>query len=69
VVVKHIYSGMSSGLIISPGLVQNQIVGAMVYITSRLTMEEYRFSKTNITSLDWVTYPTLRFNDAPKSRR
>ena len=30
------------------------------------TTEELRFSKTHVTSLDWVTYPILRFKDAPE---
>ena len=66
VVVKHVFQGVSAGLIISPGLVENQIVGAMNYIASRTLVEEVRFSKTNVTSLDWVSYPILRFKDAPK---
>jgi nicotinate dehydrogenase subunit B len=28
--------------------------------------EAVGFSKTHQTSLDWVTYPILRFNDSPK---
>jgi nicotinate dehydrogenase subunit B len=64
--VKHVYGGASSGLIVSPGLIENQISGAIVYITSRLLVEELRFTKTHVTSLDWVTYPILRFKDAPE---
>jgi nicotinate dehydrogenase subunit B len=64
--VSHVYGGVSSGLVISPGLVENQISGAIVYVTSRLLVEELRFSKTRVTSLDWITYPILRFKDAPK---
>ena len=57
IVVKHVYQGVSAGLIISPGLVENQIVGAMNYIASRTLVEQLRFSKTNVTSLDWVELP------------
>ena len=28
--------------------------------------EEVTFSKTNVTSLDWATYPPLRFGEAPE---
>jgi len=66
IVAKHIYQGVSAGLIISPGLVENQIVGAMVYIASRTLVEQVRFNKTNVTSLDWVSYPIMRFKDSPK---
>jgi CO/xanthine dehydrogenase Mo-binding subunit len=65
IAVKHIYGGVSSGFIVSPGLVENQIVGAMVYITSRVLREELWFDKRHVTSFDWITYPILRFVDAP----
>jgi nicotinate dehydrogenase subunit B len=65
IVVKHIYQGVSAGLIINPGLVENQIVGAMNYITSRTLVEEVRFTKTHVMSLDWVSYPILRFKESP----
>jgi CO/xanthine dehydrogenase Mo-binding subunit len=29
-------------------------------------MEQFRYSKTNVTSSDFVSYPTLRFKDMPK---
>jgi nicotinate dehydrogenase subunit B len=33
---------------------------------SRALTEEVTFNKSNVTSLDWVTYPMVRFKDAPK---
>jgi nicotinate dehydrogenase subunit B len=66
IVVKHVFQGLSAGLIISPGLIENQIVGAMNYITSRTVVEQLSFTKTSVTSLDWVSYPILRFKEAPK---
>jgi CO/xanthine dehydrogenase Mo-binding subunit len=32
---------------------------------SRAIHEELVFNKSNVTSLDWVTYPILRFKDHP----
>ena len=40
--------------------------GGLTQITSRLLVEQLRYSKTNQTSLDFVTYPIMRFMDAPK---
>jgi nicotinate dehydrogenase subunit B len=65
VVAKHIYQAVSTGLIINPGLVENQIVGAMVYIASRTLVEELTFTNKRVTSLDWASYPIMRFQDAP----
>jgi CO/xanthine dehydrogenase Mo-binding subunit len=66
VTVKHVYQAFSAGLLISPGLVENQLVGGITQIVSRVMTEQLRFSETNIVSSDFVTYPLLRFKDAPK---
>ena len=39
--------------------------GNLVMGTSRALWEEMTFNTNQITSLDWVTYPLLRFADAP----
>jgi nicotinate dehydrogenase subunit B len=65
ITVKHVYQAFSAGLIINPEFVENQIVGGVVQILSRLLVEELRFSKTHVTSSDFVTYPIMRFKDAP----
>jgi hypothetical protein len=36
-----------------------------VQAASRLLKEEKTFSKTNVTSLDWNSYPILRFAETP----
>jgi CO/xanthine dehydrogenase Mo-binding subunit len=66
IVVKHLYSALDAGLSISPELVANQIVGAGVQAVSRAIHETVAFNKTRVTSVDWVTYPILRFVDTPK---
>jgi CO/xanthine dehydrogenase Mo-binding subunit len=66
IVVKHLYMAQDSGLTINPGLVENQMTGGVIMATSRVLVEEVRFSKSRVTSLDWVSYPILRFKDAPK---
>jgi nicotinate dehydrogenase subunit B len=63
--VKHIYAAMSSGMLVNPGLVENQLVGGVTQITSRVMVEQMRFSKSNVVSSDFVSYPILRFKDAP----
>jgi len=65
IAVKQLYVALDAGLIINPELVENQIIGGAIHGVSR-TFEEVRFSKSRVTSLDWVTYPILRFKDSPK---
>jgi nicotinate dehydrogenase subunit B len=63
--VKHLYGAIDAGLVVNPALVENQIVGMLVQSASRAVIEEVRFTPTNVTSLDWKTYPVLRFADHP----
>jgi nicotinate dehydrogenase subunit B len=63
IVAKHIYGALDAGLTINPGFVENQISGMLVQATSRILKEEVTFNKTNVTSLDWNSYPILRFEE------
>jgi CO/xanthine dehydrogenase Mo-binding subunit len=66
ITVTHIYNGIDAGLIVNPEGVENQMVGGAIFGLSRALSETFTTSKTRVTSLDWVTYPILRFKDAPK---
>ena len=66
ITVKHVYQALSVGLSVSIGGIENQIVGGTTQILSRLLVEKYRYDKTRVTSTDFVSYPILRFKDAPK---
>ena len=65
VIAKHVYGAMDCGLAINPGIVESQIVGMSVHGTSLALREELQFSQTNVTSLDWNSYQTLRCGEAP----
>jgi nicotinate dehydrogenase subunit B len=65
IVVKHIYGAQDSGFIINPASAENQIAGMLTRGASRTLLEEATFSKQRLTSLDWVSYPILRFKDHP----
>lgn len=65
IVVKHVYGAMDCGLAINPGIVESQIVGMSVHGASLALCEEVQFNRTNVTSLDWASYQTLRFADHP----
>ena len=50
----------------TPDLLMNQMSGSLIQGVSRVLHEELQFSKQRVTSRDWVSYPILRFKDAPK---
>src|SRR5262249_7068416 len=61
----RLYGALDAGLVINPAGVENQIVGQMTQATSRTLKEEVTFDRTGVTSLDWVSYPVLRFAEHP----
>ncbi len=54
------------GQIINPDGLRNQIEGNVVQTVSRALMEELKFDRSTVTSLDWATYPVITFPDVPK---
>jgi CO/xanthine dehydrogenase Mo-binding subunit len=66
ILVKTLHVAGDAGLIAYPEGSENNEEGAAMQGLSRALFEEVKFSKSNVTSLDWVTYPMVRFKDAPK---
>lgn len=60
-------AAVDSGQVINPDGLVNQIEGAIVQSTSWTLYEAVTFDDTRITSIDWQTYPILRFNAVPDS--
>ena len=65
IVAKRLYGALDAGLVVNPALVENQIVGQMIQATSRVLKEEVTFDKSSVTSVDWASYPILRFAEHP----
>lgn len=63
--VLHLFGALDAGLVVNPGLVESQIMGMMIQATSRILKEEVTFNGSNVTSLDWESYPVLRFDECP----
>ena len=66
VLARHLYGALDAGLAVNPGFLENQISGMLVQAASRMLKEEVTFSTTNVTSLDWDSYPILRFDECPE---
>jgi CO/xanthine dehydrogenase Mo-binding subunit len=61
VVVAH-----DCGLIINPDGVVNQVEGNVIQTASRALKEEARFDRSNVTTVDWASYPILTFAEVPE---
>ena len=66
VTVKRFLLSHDCGLIINPDGLRNQIEGNIIQGISRSLMEEVKFDSTGIKTLDWNSYPILRFPDVPE---
>lgn len=58
---------VDSGQVINPDGLVNQIEGAILQSMSWTLYEAVTFDDTRITSIDWQTYPILRFDAVPES--
>jgi CO/xanthine dehydrogenase Mo-binding subunit len=60
-------AAVDAGQIVNPDGLRNQIEGAIVQSASWTLHEKVSFDATRIRSVDWSTYPILRFDSAPES--
>jgi nicotinate dehydrogenase subunit B len=59
-------AAVDSGQVVNPDGLINQIEGAILQSMSWTLYESVSFDETSITSIDWQTYPILRFNAVPE---
>jgi nicotinate dehydrogenase subunit B len=66
VAVKRFTLSHDCGLIINPDGLKNQIEGNIIQGVSRALMEEVKFDSSGIKTLDWSSYPVIRFPNVPE---
>jgi CO/xanthine dehydrogenase Mo-binding subunit len=64
--LKRVAVAVDAGLIINPDGMRNVIEGNVIHTASRTLKEEVRFSKTNVLSVNWETYPILNSTEMPE---
>jgi nicotinate dehydrogenase subunit B len=64
--VRRVACAHDCGLVINPGTLKAQIEGNILQTLSRTLFEEVAFDHARVTSVDWASYPILRFPDAPE---
>jgi len=65
--VKRLVCAHDCGLVINPEAIKRAIENGMLHSVSRALYEETQFDGEKVTSVDWVTYPTLTHNDVPET--
>jgi nicotinate dehydrogenase subunit B len=64
--VRRVVCAHDCGLIVNPDALKNQIEGCIVQTISRTLHEQVTFDRSRVTSVDWASYPILRFPEAPQ---
>ncbi|HET8920504.1 MAG TPA: molybdopterin cofactor-binding domain-containing protein [Xanthobacteraceae bacterium] len=64
--VERVACAFDCGQIINPDGARAQVEGSILQTLSRALMEEVQFDRSRVTSVDWSSYPILRFPDVPK---
>ena len=58
-------AAVDAGQVVNPDGLANQIEGGILQSMSWTMFEKVTFDQTRITSIDWATYPALRFSAVP----
>jgi CO/xanthine dehydrogenase Mo-binding subunit len=65
IAVRRAACAHDCGLIVNPDGLRNQVEGNIMQTLSRTLHEEVSFDRSKVTSVDWSSYPVLRFPEAP----
>ena len=63
--VRRVHCSHDCGLVVNSDSLKNQIEGCILQTLSRALHEEVTFDRARVTSVDWASYPILRFPEAP----
>ena len=63
--VKRLVCAHDCGLVINPEGLRRTIEGGMLHSLSRALHEEVKFDTEKVTSVDWISHPTLTHADTP----
>jgi CO/xanthine dehydrogenase Mo-binding subunit len=65
ITVTQIWAAQDCGLVVNPRAVTLGAEAGIVQGVSRTLLEQVTFNESIVTSVDWITYPILRFEQAP----
>ncbi len=66
IVLERAVIAADAGRIIDPSGLANQLEGGVIQSASWTLKEQVTFDRTRITSVDWESYPILKFPEAPE---
>jgi CO/xanthine dehydrogenase Mo-binding subunit len=63
--VRRVWCAADAGLVINPDGGKNQLDGGIVQAISMTLKEQVKLDATGVASLDWASYPILKFSEVP----
>ncbi|MET9018995.1 molybdopterin cofactor-binding domain-containing protein [Actinopolymorpha sp. NPDC004070] len=66
VAVRRVVVACDAGVVVNPDGLRNQLEGGVLQGLSRALYEQVRHGPDGVESLDWTSYPVLRFADVPE---
>ncbi|MBC8037533.1 MAG: xanthine dehydrogenase family protein molybdopterin-binding subunit, partial [Rhizobiales bacterium] len=63
---KRLICAHDCGLVINPEGLRRTVECGMLHALSRALWEEVKFDNEKVTSVDWVSHPSLRHSDTPE---
>jgi CO/xanthine dehydrogenase Mo-binding subunit len=64
--LRRVWCVADAGLVINPDGARNQLEGGIVHAASITLKEQVTLGAAGVTSLDWDSYPILRFSEVPE---
>jgi nicotinate dehydrogenase subunit B len=64
----QVIRAVDCGQIVSPDDLRNQVEGGIVQSTSWTLYEAVDFDQDGVRSIDWASYPIMRFSQVPTDR-
>lgn len=64
--LRRVWCAADAGLVINPDGARNQLEGGIVHAASIALKEQVTLGAEGVTSLDWDSYPILRFSEVPE---
>jgi nicotinate dehydrogenase subunit B len=64
--LRHVWCTADAGLVINPDGGTNQLEGGIIQAASMTLKEQVTMQGEGVTSVDWQTYPILKFSEVPE---
>jgi CO/xanthine dehydrogenase Mo-binding subunit len=64
--LRRVWCAVDAGLVINPDGAKNQVEGGILHAASMTLKEQVKIDGDGITSLDWNSYPILKFSEVPE---